>query len=348
MNGSRPAKIKISVPASYENLLHRVKETLIEGHRRIEEERVKAYWETGQLIHRHVLKYAKRAEYGAEVIARLARDLNADKTILNRCLKFAQTYPRLPIVARGQQFKWSHFRKLITISDDKQRALLEDAAKRNAWSVDELTVRIKNQRPKELAPLSEKPAVPEKLLTPLRGELYTYRLVERPTLGPAEDSGLLVDLGFGIFRDVEPRVAAQFSKDDIVDSRPKEDAWRFTKNGRTAKELFTYKAFVEKVIDGDTLKVRFDLGFNTWMRETLRLRGLDCPEMGTKEGQAAKAFVQSYIKEAQMLIIRSSRADKYDRYLADVFIPTGSGPDEETDIYLNNLLVEHGHARRME
>ena len=72
------------------------------------------------------------------------------------------------------------------------------------------------------------------------------------------------------------------------------------------------------------------------------MRGIDCPEVGTKDGDAAKAFVQSLLKEASQIILRSSRSDKYDRYLADVFIPT----DGTEDIYLNNLLLEHGHAQR--
>ena len=105
---------------------------------------------------------------------------------------------------------------------------------------------------------------------------------------------------------------------------------------------------VEKIIDGDTLKVRLNLGFGQWHRETLRLRGLDCPELDTKEGAAAKTFVQAYIKEAQTLTVRTSRSDKYDRYLADVFISQGSEPDAATDIYLNNLLLQNNHANRMD
>ena len=100
---------------------------------------------------------------------------------------------------------------------------------------------------------------------------------------------------------------------------------------------------VTRVIDGDTLKVRLDLGFGTFSRHDLRLRGIDCPEMSTKAGEEAKIFVQSYIKEAQRIVVRSSRSDKYDRYLADVFLPA----EEGKDVYLNNLLLENGHAQRM-
>ena len=121
----------------------------------------------------------------------------------------------------------------------------------------------------------------------------------------------------------------------------------FKKKSASAKDLYTYQAVVEKVIDGDTIKVRMNLGYDDSYREVLRLRDIDAPELDTKEGQDAKAFVQSHIKEAQMIIVRSSRSDKYDRYLADIFIPSsGESRAVNGDLYLNNLLLEKGYAKR--
>ncbi len=185
-----------------------------------------------------------------------------------------------------------------------------------------------------------------KPLTPLRGTLYTYQIVKCPSVN-TQPPELLVDLGFEVLRNVDKRLLSSFSVGDIVESRPKEDAYKFVKTSCTARDLYTYAALVERVIDGDTFKVRLDLGFDTWVRQTLRLRDIDCPEIDTKEGQTAKAFVQSYIKEASWITVRSSRSDKYDRYLADVYIPKGEALNPEMDICLNNLLLEHGHAMRM-
>jgi len=373
------------IPKTYATLRKQVEATLLLGQRKIEAAKVETYWKAGKIIQQHILHHQDRADYGSEVLKRLAKDLNISESVLHRCFQFAQTYPRLPIFARGQKFSWSHYRRLITVSDAKQRLLLEKVASKNAWSAEELAARIKAGRSEE-----EEDSAPTlrsgqgfALLTPLRGLLYTYKLITRKTLGVGEnESGLLVDLGFGIFRDVEARQAQNFSENDIVESKPKEDAYpvrdkasnpvrnkravsngaktpddrlrRSVSNGaykffagkRTAKDLFTYRARVEKVIDADTLKVRLDLGFDTWNRQVLRLRGIDCPEMDTSQGQAAKSFVQSYLKDAEWIIVRSSRSDKYDRYLADVFIPQGE-PNPTTDIYLNNLLLEKGYARRM-
>lgn len=44
------------------------------------------------------------------------------------------------------------------------------------------------------------------------------------------------------------------------------------------------------------------------------------------------------------ITIHTTKPDKYDRYLADVFLQTGAGADEE--VFLNNALLERGHAVR--
>src|SRR3989338_5607172 len=100
--------------ADYDNLLRRVRAVLIEGQRRIEAERIKTYWETGRVIQAEILKHKGRAEYGAEVFKRLADDLQVNQRVLERCVQFAKTYPRLPITATGPQFSWSHYRQLMT------------------------------------------------------------------------------------------------------------------------------------------------------------------------------------------------------------------------------------------
>ncbi len=345
----------------YDILLSQVRNTLIQGQQRIEEQKVRTYWQTGEHINKHILKYSNRAEYGGQVVNRLVGDLKVDKTTLHDCVNFAKSYPVFPIVRGRVQFKWTHFRALVRLPDEKARKRFDVEAQRNAWTADELIARIKAERLEYAEPVEPSQPIKPKtisrdLLKPLRGELFTYKIVERPTLG-TDEQGLLLDLGFGIFRELEARVVSQFKAGDIVTSRPKDDTYKFTtKDGATDKDLFTFQAYVEKILDGDTLKVRFDLGFNTWMRETLRLRGLDAPEMSTKEGVAAKTFVQSYIKEADRIIVRSTRDDKYGRYLADVFLPPlllkrgrgGVENDEDAeDIYLNNLLLEKGFAVRM-
>jgi endonuclease YncB( thermonuclease family) len=78
------------------------------------------------------------------------------------------------------------------------------------------------------------------------------------------------------------------------------------------------------------------------MREKLRLRAIDCPELPTPAGQAAKRAVEALVAEALDVTIVTSKVDKYDRYLADVHLTLRSGEE----VFLNNHLLQHGHAVR--
>ena len=111
----------------------------------------------------------------------------------------------------------------------------------------------------------------------------------------------------------------------------------------TKAELFTYVATVRQVIDGDTLVVTL-LFAPGWRHELkLRLRGLDCPEISTAAGRAAKKFVDGLLKAGDEAIVSTRRPDKYDRYLADVFV---GEPGAENEVFLNNALLAGGYAVR--
>jgi micrococcal nuclease len=117
----------------------------------------------------------------------------------------------------------------------------------------------------------------------------------------------------------------------------------------TKADLFTYRAEVLKVVDGDTLWVKVYLEPERWVKQKLRLRDLDCPEMNTPEGKAAKLFVEALLTESKGVIICTTKPDKYDRYLADTFLTAGdssTGSGQADEIYLNNELLRHGHAVR--
>jgi hypothetical protein len=341
---------------TYPALFRRVKETLLEGKKRIETEKIHTRWETGYYIQQHILQNNGRADYGKQVIIKLAGDLDVSEAVLYRCLQFFEQYPDYKKVARARELTWSHYQELLGVPDDKQRLLLEKAITENGLTRDEVRARKKAQRTSGRAE-PEKPAVNDQPsirttadgcqltvdpLVPLKGTLYTYQIVKRKIIS-GDFSELVVDLGFSNYRDVDARLISNFSDGDVVASVPKDDAYRFSKSDRTAKDLYTYAAFVEKVVDGDTLKVHIDLGFETWTRQSLRLRGIDCPELKTKDGDAAKAFVQSHLKACDRIVVRSIKPDKFDRYLADIFLPAVDG---EAEVYLNNLLLEKGFAER--
>ncbi len=109
---------------------------------------------------------------------------------------------------------------------------------------------------------------------------------------------------------------------------------------------YTYKAIVKKVIDGDTIDLDIDCGFDIWTRQRVRLYGIDTPETRTKDidekikGNRAKEFVKNILPEGQEILITSESKGKYGRYLVTIFIEK-----KGRKINLNKLLVAKKLAR---
>lgn len=66
------------------------------------------------------------------------------------------------------------------------------------------------------------------------------------------------------------------------------------------KTPYTYHAKLERVVDGDTLLLSFDLGFFINFQSKVRLIGIDCPPIETDKGKEATAFVEKELKNARM------------------------------------------------
>lgn len=80
------------------------------------------YWRIGKRIHQEVLK-GKRADYGAEIVSALARQLMIEygkgfsRDNLFRMIQFAERFSCSSIVgALSRQLTWSHFVELIPLS----------------------------------------------------------------------------------------------------------------------------------------------------------------------------------------------------------------------------------------
>ena len=104
--------------------------------------------------------------------------------------------------------------------------------------------------------------------------------------------------------------------------------------------MYTYRAIVRKIVDGDTLDCDVDMGFRAWrMNERFRLAGINAPEVRGPErdaGKASKSFVESLIKPGTEIIIETAKdPDNFGRWIATVYIDNKS---------LNDVLVEKGYA----
>lgn len=106
----------------------------------------------------------------------------------------------------------------------------------------------------------------------------------------------------------------------------------------TITPAWTYAVTVIKVTDGDTLRVDIDLGFDIRKYETIRLHGINAPELNTVEGKAAASWVRLWVAQHDNLVATTIKGnEKYGRWLAVV-----TATDDGT--VLNDNIVTAGHA----
>ena len=113
------------------------------------------------------------------------------------------------------------------------------------------------------------------------------------------------------------------------------------------KPEYTYKAIVERVVDGDTVDLLVDCGFNIMRKERIRFYGVDAWETRgeeREEGLKAKEFVQNLLPVGSECVVRTGKEQgKFGRYLGEIFV---NDPRMATDTRrsLNEMLLEEGHA----
>jgi len=104
--------------------------------------------------------------------------------------------------------------------------------------------------------------------------------------------------------------------------------------------MYEYNCKVVRVIDGDTVDVDIDLGFDVWLtKQRIRLFGVDTPESRTRDmvekkfGILAKNFVKGRLPVASMQVLRTRLDDsrgKFGRILGEFVME---------DTTLNQLLI---------
>ena len=103
---------------------------------------------------------------------------------------------------------------------------------------------------------------------------------------------------------------------------------------------------VVKVVDGDTIDVEIDLGFNISYAQRVRLAGIDTPESRTKDakekalGLEVKDRLKKAIDAAKDVVVKTELPDsseKYGRILGWIYL---DGATES----INEQLIEEGYA----
>jgi len=97
-------------------------------------------------------------------------------------------------------------------------------------------------------------------------------------------------------------------------------------------------ATVIRVIDGDTVVLRMDLGFESQLEGPCRLAGIDAPELWTAAGVPARNWMVARLTAGEPVCFEGSKREKYGRPLVTIFDLGGN---------VNDAIAAAGHARRL-
>ena len=112
---------------------------------------------------------------------------------------------------------------------------------------------------------------------------------------------------------------------------------------------YTYRASLNRVIDGDTIDVYINVGFYTAMRKRLRFLDLDTEELRSSDirrrelAKVAKARVIELLEGASKIYVQTKMdsTGKYGRLLAYVWYMGEDG----VAINLNQQMVDEGFQK---
>jgi micrococcal nuclease len=120
--------------------------------------------------------------------------------------------------------------------------------------------------------------------------------------------------------------------------------------------IYIYKAELIRVVDGDTVDLVIDLGFDTQRKERFRLYGIDAPEMNTAAGKEAKAWLIGILGPYGAIYVQTiqlstkAKRDKYGRFLAVLYDDLGElraklPPKTLAPASINAKMIAEGHAK---
>ncbi len=319
---------------NYEKLLSQIQKTIKQTEENIVQnvnrEKVVMSWQIGQIVDVHLQKN-ERADYGEKLFKRLEKDTSIKKAVLYQMRSFYKAYPTLP--KNENDLSWSHYRSLASVKNVEQRKILEDLTVKNNLGAEVLQREIAKSK------TSEKKSTPKiTQFKVARGQLFTYSL---KTLSDSKE--IFVDLGFNMFCEIKTSLKGG----TIVASKKSGEKISLKKSSVKPTQMHTYKAYLERVVDGDTIHVVLDLGFKMQHREILRLAKINAPESKTPEGRKASDGLKKILKDGQVLVVKTNKTDIYGRYVADVFFDE-KGKEinlqkiADSGTYLSQLLLDRG------
>ena len=109
--------------------------------------------------------------------------------------------------------------------------------------------------------------------------------------------------------------------------------------------MYTYFVkSIDRIVDGDTIDISIDLGFDLTKKERVRLAGIDTPETRTKNpkekemGYQATEFLEMHLMEATKLTVKTEKDGKFGRMLGWLY------KSEKDVTSINETMIDEGYA----
>ena len=331
-------KNKPAIQSSYKTLVQNLRKEITEGLLRAQnaynKEKILTYWKIGNDIHSHFIQNRVQAEFGKQIFLNLSRDLKIGEQLLYQIVQFYKAYPHFK---PKDNVTWSHYRRLASIVDKRSRKKIEIRVSKEKLSNRAFDILVQEYKQTLVSGKKIKREPVEKL-KPKKGKLYTYKVFKHN-----HSDNLLMDLGFRISRDTHE---TKF-KTNFVESKKIDEDYSIKSVDGNKKNLYTFVAYVNNIVDGDTIWFDIDLGFDTWIKHKARIKGIEAPEIDTKEGQRSRQYVVTVLKTVSFVVIKSNGRDKFGRYLMDVYYKKDEHDPNivlKNGNYLNQELLDKGFA----
>jgi micrococcal nuclease len=103
---------------------------------------------------------------------------------------------------------------------------------------------------------------------------------------------------------------------------------------------------VKNVVDGDTIDVIIDLGFDILFASRVRLAGIDTPESRTTDkvekalGLESKEYLKKHLKDAKSVVIKTEKmnsSEKFGRILGWLYVNGDT-------VSVNDKMINDGYA----
>jgi len=108
--------------------------------------------------------------------------------------------------------------------------------------------------------------------------------------------------------------------------------------GFAEKPTYEYNAYVDRVLDGDTVDVTIFLGFDLYIKQRIRVLGVDAFEKNTVKGKICRDKLKLMLegKTVKVSSDKPGKGDKFGRFLARVYLPD--------DTLLSDWVIDNGYG----